>query len=78
MCGRTQTDNRAKLSVHHVDYDKNACCEGEDVGDRLFVTLCRGCHAKTNHGDRVEWELFFRYGIALHTNGTMQTYHHKS
>lgn len=41
-----------KLSVHHVNYQKNCLCD--DVVCK-FVPLCISCHAKTN-GDRSNWE----------------------
>lgn len=78
LCGKMEDENGESLSVHHVNYNKQACCEGEDIPeDRLFVPLCRSCHSRTSGGDREEWRLFFMYGIALHTCGTMQTYFHK-
>jgi len=47
LCGKTQEHNGRKLSVHHVNYKKEACCD-EDI-PRYFVTLCVSCHAKTNN-----------------------------
>lgn len=56
LCGKTEHEamdaqakvgKRAyKLSVHHVNYDKNCLC-----GDIkcAFVPLCQSCHTKTNH-----------------------------
>jgi len=47
-CGRTKEENKENMIVHHVTYNKGALCkEGEEVKDRLFVTLCRSCHGKT-------------------------------
>lgn len=51
LCGLQQTDEA--FAVHHIDYDKSH-------GDPLnLLTLCRGCHAKTN-GNRRQWTAFFR------------------
>jgi hypothetical protein len=70
MCGKTSEENGRELHVHHVTYDKKICCNGEKP---LFVPLCTRCHTKTNT-NRDEWEIFFKYGIALHTNGIMKTF----
>jgi hypothetical protein len=42
-CGVEQ--NGEKLSVHHIHYNKNACC---DETPAMFAPLCRSCHGKTN------------------------------
>jgi len=42
-CGELQGDE--KLSIHHVNYNKNVCC---DDTKPMFVALCRACHTKTN------------------------------
>lgn len=53
-CGASE--NGKRLSVHHVVYDKEACCnEGEAVENRLFVPLCASCHTRTNH-NRDYWQ----------------------
>lgn len=55
-CETTQEENGKALSVHHVHYDKKTCCkEGELVGNRKFVALCKSCHANTNN-NREFWE----------------------
>ena len=46
MCGKTETENRKKLSVHHVNYNKECLCAEVECE---FVPLCRSCHSKTNH-----------------------------
>jgi hypothetical protein len=55
QCGTPQ--NGEKLHVHHVHYNKSSCCD-QNV-PKMFVTLCRSCHTKTNHGDREEWRKHF-------------------
>jgi len=67
LCHKTQAENGKALTIHHVDYDKDACCNTHDA---LFVTLCKNCHPKTNGSDdrRLQWELFFRYYITLGYN----------
>ena len=55
-CGKSELENRKKLSVHHVNYDKQTCCkEGESVGNRKFVALCHSHHTRTN-SHRAFWE----------------------
>jgi predicted nucleic acid-binding Zn ribbon protein len=54
-CGKTQTENKKALCVHHVNYNKNACC---DETPALFVSLCDSCHGKTNK-NREYWENVF-------------------
>jgi len=55
-CGTTQEENGQALAVHHVHYDKKTCCkEGEAVGERKFVSLCKSCHVATN-SNREFWE----------------------
>jgi len=51
LCGKTEKENGKRLSVHHVNYDKNCLC-----GLRCeFVPLCSSCHSKTNT-NRKYWE----------------------
>lgn len=52
MCGKPEHLNCYKLSIHHVEYDKSACCNGKPV---QFAALCHHCHSKTNF-DRPRWE----------------------
>jgi len=65
LCGKSEAELGYKLHVHHVDYEKETCCNG--MLDPLFVLLCNKCHPKTN-GNRYEWEVFFRYYLALGYN----------
>jgi hypothetical protein len=71
-CEEPQNDK--KHSVHHVYYNKKACCEQNENGEYIynidgeqvivignpnkFVALCKSCHAKTNH-NRVYWARYF-------------------
>lgn len=66
-CGAPE--NGRRLSVHHVVYDKEACCnEGEAVENRLFVPLCASCHSKTG-GNRDYWQDRFTKLINEEYNG---------
>jgi Mor family transcriptional regulator len=65
ICGKTEKENGPKLAVHHVTYDKKACCNDKIA---MFVTLCTSCHGKTNF-NRNYWEnMLFTY-INLYYNG---------
>lgn len=56
VCGKTMEENGNRLlDVHHVDYNKDACCNGNN---RLFVILCSSCHMKTNF-NREYWKEYF-------------------
>jgi hypothetical protein len=46
LCPTTQAENGNKLSVHHVNYNKD--CGGDGDKTCNFVPLCRSCHTKTN------------------------------
>lgn len=52
LCGKTEAENKRRLSVHHVNYDKRVCCNDKPV---RLVPLCASCHSKTNK-DREYWE----------------------
>lgn len=52
LCGTHEGDLKRKLSVHHVDYNKNQGC---DTISWKLVPLCGSCHSKTNN-DRIFWE----------------------
>ncbi len=45
--------NQYATLVHHIDYNKNNCCPEN------LITLCRKCHAKTNH-NRNNWLKYFK------------------
>ena len=55
ICGKTKEENGRLLCVHHVNYDKETCCNDSD---RLFVSLCNSCHVKTN-SNRDYWQEYF-------------------
>jgi hypothetical protein len=43
LCAKSEKENRAKLDVHHCDYNK-----GQGCGQKWsLIPLCRSCHAKT-------------------------------
>jgi hypothetical protein len=51
-CGITQDKLNKKLSVHHIDYNK------ENLNPTNLISLCRSCHAKTNY-NRIQWYEYF-------------------
>jgi ribosomal protein L31 len=55
LCGAEEDACVEKLHVHHVQYNKSACC---DESPKRFVALCRSCHTKTNHNRDEYAEMF--------------------
>jgi hypothetical protein len=53
VCGKPEGEN--KLCVHHVNYNKNMCC---DDSPRVLIPLCSSCHSKTNY-NREYWKTYF-------------------
>ena len=52
LCPTTEVENGKKLSVHHVNYDKDCLCDDSKCE---FVPLCNKCHTRTNF-KREYWE----------------------
>jgi hypothetical protein len=59
-CATPQTVK--KLHVHHVNFNKESCC---DPSIPLFVPLCDSCHGKTNF-NRGFWTYWFTEMITRH------------
>ena len=57
MCGMSEEEHirryGCKISMHHVDYNKQCGCDGNEC---RLVPLCSACHAKTSGGRRSYWE----------------------
>jgi len=53
VCNKHQEKERKRLSVHHIDYNK------EMSFPENCITLCNSCHNKTNI-NRKEWKIFFK------------------
>lgn len=53
QCGKVQEENKRKLDVHHIDYDK------ENLDPKNLIALCMSCHRRTN-GRREHWTPYFR------------------
>jgi hypothetical protein len=60
LCDITERDNCIKLSVHHIDYNKNSICNGQDWA---LVPLCQKCHTKTNFNRWYWFNLLISYWI---------------
>ena len=52
LCYKTQKQNRRKLDIHHIDYNKN------NNNKYNLISLCRKCHAMTSF-NRNKWRKFF-------------------
>lgn len=65
ICGKDESLEHKKLAVHHVNYDKNSCC---NTTVPLFIPLCWSCHGKTNH-NRYYWEHMLSEYIMIYFNG---------
>lgn len=55
-CGCPEIENSKKLSVHHIDYNKENCHPSN------LISLCNICNAKVNF-NRVKWRRIFRRKI---------------
>jgi hypothetical protein len=51
-CGKHENELKRKLYCHHVEYNKQACCDGKPIH---FAAMCSKHHAMTNHY-REQWE----------------------
>lgn len=54
FCGCPEIDCNRKLSVHHIDYNK------ENLNPNNLISLCQSCHLKTN-GNRDYWYAYFLF-----------------
>lgn len=52
LCDKTQGEARRKLSVHHIDYDK------DNLDPENLITLCCSCNGKVN-SNRLDWIKYF-------------------
>lgn len=51
-------EGKRKLSVHHIDYNKNSICNGNEWA---FVALCQPCHMKTSLNRWYYFNLLINY-----------------
>jgi len=53
LCGKTQEQNKRRLHVHHIHYDKQYCYPD-------LICLCTSCNSKVNKpSERKNYESFF-------------------
>ena len=58
VCGCPELENRRKLNIHHIDYDK------ENLDPDNLISLCDNCHSISN-GNRKKWTEYFRNKIMM-------------
>ena len=46
ICGKPEHECNKRLSIHHLDYDRDQGCNGKTW---TLVPLCTRCHTKTNY-----------------------------
>jgi hypothetical protein len=61
-----QPQNGTALHVHHVWYNKKACC---DDTPRSLVPLCNSCHSITTTGDRDYWSNYIQEFLDIYYDG---------
>jgi len=66
FCGKTQEEEYRKLSVHHIDYDK------DNLDWNNLITLCTSCNIKANF-NREYWKEFFQLKLKDTSNGNSYT-----
>ena len=57
ICEKTELEERRKLSIHHIDYNK------QNNNPNNLISLCERCHLKTNY-NRNYWINFFEDKIS--------------
>ncbi len=57
LCGCLEIECDTLLSIHHIDYDK------KNNNLKNLVSLCRGCHSKTNSKEKREY--YIKYFTSL-------------
>lgn len=74
LCDKTEEENGKKLSVHHVNYDKNCGCaeteEDKKADDKTcqFVPLCNSCNSRVNTNRKL-WERRIKNEMKNKLNG---------
>ena len=57
-CNFTEDELGYKLSVHHIDYDK------QNNNENNLISLCKSCHGQTNFS-RSDWQNYFREKLCV-------------
>ena len=58
-CYKIQKELKYKLSIHHIDYNK------QNNNPNNLISLCKKCHAKTNF-KRDDWTKYFKQKLWQH------------
>lgn len=58
LCGKLQEEEYRKLSVHHINHDK------DDLFELNLITLCSSCNSKVNFNIDL-WEDYFTFKLAV-------------
>ena len=66
LCPITEEENGQRLSVHHVNYNKDCGCDEDETCQ--FVPLCRSCNSKVNK-NRDIWEAKIKAMMKNKLNG---------
>ena len=66
LCSKTEEENGKRLSVHHVNYNKDCGCDDDETCQ--FVPLCISCNSKVN-ANREEWEAKIKAKMKNKLNG---------
>lgn len=67
-CGCPEIENGEKLSIHHIDYEK------ENNLPSNLVALCRRCNAQVN-SNRRRWKAYFRRKMKRGKRGSQLCFH---
>jgi hypothetical protein len=66
LCGKSKEENRGyNMDVHHVHSNPDSCCN--ETAPRMFVPLCKACHAKVGK-EQEKYEKIFE-DIISNLNG---------
>lgn len=66
LCPKTEEENGQRLSVHHVNGNKNCGCDDDETCQ--FVPLCVSCHGKML-SKKVNWEKRIKDKLRTKLNG---------
>lgn len=70
-CGCPEIENKEKLSIHHIDYNKENCLPFN------LISLCNRCNAAVNK-NRKYWERHFRKKLKKIRNSSVQLFFRSS
>ena len=66
LCSKTEEENGQRLSVHHVNYNKDCGCDDDETCQ--FAPLCVSCNSKVNK-NRKMWEAKIKAMMKNKLNG---------